>query len=90
MPGYRVNHQRDLTDEFNASGYTQSNTPNHATDILYTDNSHTIATRQLVERVVPMDGEMTFDGNVTDILDSLRILLGGTTVRMHVSWSVAE
>lgn len=42
------------------------------------------------EKAIPMDGEMTFDGNVTDILDSLRILLGGTTVRMHVSWSVAE
>lgn len=74
MAGYRVNHQCDLTDEFHASGYTP----------------HTKATSQLVERVVPMDGEMTFDGNVTDILDSLRILLGGTTVRMHVSWSVAE
>ena len=84
MPGYRVNHQCDLTDEFHASGYTQSNTPKIAIEL------HTITTSQLVERVVPMDGEMTFDGNVTDILDSLRTLLGGTTVRMHVSWSVAE
>ena len=84
MPGYRVNHQYDLTDEFNASGYTQSNTPKAAI------KTNTIQTSQLFERVVPMDGEMTFDGNVTDILDSLRILLGGTTVRMHVSWSVAE
>ena len=84
MPGYRVNHQCDLTDEFHASGYTQSNAPKAAIE------PHTTTTSQLVERVVPMDGEMTFDGNVADILDSLRILLWGTTVRMHVSWSVAE
>ena len=84
MAGYRVNHQCDLTDEFHALGYTQSNAPKAAIE------PHTITTSQLVERVVPMDGEMTFDGNATDILDSLRILLGGTTLRMHVSWSVAE
>lgn len=84
MPGYRVNHQCDLTDEFHALEYTESNTPKTAFE------SHAIPTSQLAERVIPMDGEMTFDGNVADILDSLMVLLGGTTVRMHVSWSVAE
>ena len=42
------------------------------------------------EKAIPMDGEMTFDGNVTDILDSLRVLLGESIVRMHVSWTLAE
>lgn len=63
---------------------------NHQCDFTEMIDSHVIYTTQLTERVIPMDGEMTFDGNATDIMDSLRILLGGTTVRMHVSWSVAE
>lgn len=54
------------------------------------DNSYTIKVDKMCNYVVPMDGEMTFDGNAIDILDSLKVLLGGTAVRLHVSWSVAE
>ena len=75
MPGYRVNHQCDATNKEQLEKKL-----NTFTDIL---NINT-------KKAIPMDGEMTFDGNVTDILDSLRVLLGGSTVRMHVSWSVAE
>ena len=75
MPGYRVNHQCDIVDrEQPMRRRTNCN------DII----------ENPIERAIPMDGEMTFDGNVTDILDSLRVLLGKSIVRMHVSWSLAE
>ena len=76
MPGYKVNHQCDVA----ANKKQLEKKLNTFTDIL---NINT-------KKAIPMDGEMTFDGNVTDILDSLRVLLGGSTVRIHVSWSVAE
>ena len=75
MPGYRVNHQCDTTDKKQLEKKL-----NTFTDIL---NINT-------KKAIPMDGEMTFDGNATYILDSLRVLLGGSIARMHVSWSVAE
>ena len=75
MPGYRVNHQCDATEQIKNVGRYMSS-----------DDIVKIQT----ERAIPMDGEMTFDGNVTDILDSLRVLLGKSIVRMHVSWSLAE
>ena len=75
MPGYRVNHQCDIVDrEPPMRRRTNRN------DII----------ENPIERAIPMDGEMTFDGNATDILDSLRILLGKSIVRMHVSWSLTE
>ena len=74
MPGYRVNHQCDAADK------------EQLMERYLSDDIVKIQT----EKVIPMDGEMTFDGNVTDILDSLRVLLGGSIVRMHVSWSLAE
>ena len=75
MPGYRVNHQCDIADREQPMG-------RHA-------NCNDIIENP-IEKAIPMDGEMTFDGNVTDILDSLRALLGKSIVRMHVSWSLAE
>lgn len=75
MPGYRVNHQCDASDKEQPMGRYMSS-----------DDTIKIQT----EKAIPMDGEMTFDGNVTDILDSLRVLLGGSIVRMHVSWSLVE
>lgn len=75
MPGYRVNHQCDAADKEQPMRRYRS-----FDDII----------KIQTEKAIPMDGEMTFDGNVFDILDSIRILLGGTTVRMHVSWSLAE
>lgn len=75
MPGYRVNRQCDAIDKEQLEKELSS-----FDDII---KIHT-------EKAIPMDGEMTFDGNATDILDSLRVLLGGSIVRMHVSWSVAE
>lgn len=74
MPGYRVNHQCDAADKEQPMERYLSD------DIV---KIHT-------EKVIPMDGEMTFDGNATDILDSLRALLGESIVRMHISWSLAE
>ena len=75
MPGYRVNHQCDATEQIkNVGRYMSSD------DII----------ENLIEKAIPMDGEMTFDGNAADILDSLRVLLGKSIVRMHVSWSLAE
>lgn len=75
MPGYRVNHQCDIVDrEQPMRSRTNCN------DII----------ENPIGKAIPMDGEMTFDGNATDILDSLRVLLGGSIVRMHVSWSLAE
>lgn len=74
MPGYRVNHQCDAADKEQPMERYLSD------DIV---KIHT-------EKVIPMDGEMTFDGNVTDILDSLRVLLGESIVRMHISWSLVE
>lgn len=74
MPGYRVNHQCDAADKEQLMKRYLSD------DIV----------KIQTEKVIPMDGEMTFDGNVTDILDSLRVLLGKSIVRMHVSWSLAE
>lgn len=60
MPGYRVNHQCDIVDrEQPMRRRTNCN------DII----------ENPIEKVIPMDGEMTFDGNVTDILDSLRFFL---------------
>lgn len=76
MPGYRVNYKCDAT----ANKEQLEKKLNTFTDILNIN----------IEKAIPMDGEMTFDGNAIDILDSLRVLLGGSTVRMHVSWSVAE
>ena len=75
MPGYRVNHQCDAANKEQPMGRYMG-----------FDDIINIQT----EKVIPMDGEMTFDGNVTDILDSLRVLLGKSIVRMHVSWSLAE
>ena len=75
MPGYRVNHQCDAADKEQLMGK-------------YMSSDNTI--ENPIEKAIPMDGEMTFDGNVTDILDSLRVLLGKSIVRMHVSWSLAE
>ena len=75
MPGYRVNHQCDAANKEPPIGRYIS-----------FDDIVNIQT----EKAIPMDGEMTFDGNVTDILDSLRVLLGKSIVRMHVSWSLAE
>lgn len=75
MPGYRVNHQCDAVDkEQPMKRYTNFD------DII----------KNQTEKAIPMDGEMTFDGNATDILDSLKVLLGKSVVRMHVSWSLAE
>ena len=75
MPGYRVNHQCDTADK-------------EQLGVRYTSFDDVIKIQ--TEKAIPMDGEMTFDGNVTDILDSLRVLLGKSIVRMHVSWSLAE
>lgn len=75
MPGYRVNHQCDAADKEQPIGRCIS-----SDDIV---KIHT-------EKAFPMDGEMTFDGNATDILDSLRVLLGESIVRIHISWSVTE
>lgn len=75
MPGYRVNHQCDIADREQPMGRHTN-----CDDII----------ENPIEKAIPMDGEMTFDGNVTDILDSLRVLLGKSIVRMHVSWSLAE
>lgn len=75
MPGYRVNHQCDAADKEQPIG-----------KYISSDDIVKIQT----ERAIPMDGEMTFDGNATDILDSLRVLLGGSIVRIHVSWTLAE
>lgn len=75
MPGYRVNHQCDAADK-------------EQLGVRYTSFDDIIKIQ--TEKAIPMDGEMTFDGNVTDILDSLRLLLGKSVVRMHVSWSLAE
>lgn len=74
MPGYKVNHQCDTADK------------EQVMERYLSDDIVKIQT----EKAIPMDGEMTFDGNVTDILDSLRVLLGKSIVRMHVSWSLAE
>lgn len=75
MPGYRVNHQCDAADKEPPIGrYISSD------DIV----------KIQTEKAIPMDGEMTFDGNATDILDSLRVILGKSIVRMHVSWTLAE
>ena len=74
MPGYRVNHQCDAADK------------EQPIERYLSDDIVKIQT----EKVIPMDGEMTFDGNATDILDSLRVLLGESIVRMHISWSLAE
>ena len=75
MPGYRVNHQCDAADKEPPIGrYISSD------DIV----------KIQTEKVNPMNGEMTFDGNATDILDLLRVLLGKSIVRMHVSWSLTE
>ena len=63
---------------------------NHQCDATDKEQFEKRLTSFCTEKAIPIDGEMTFDGNLTDILDSLRILLGGKTVRMHVSWSVAE
>ena len=60
MPGYRVNHQCDIVDrEQPMRRRTNCN------DII----------ENPIEKAIPMDGEMTFDGNVTDILDSPRFFL---------------
>lgn len=75
MPGYRVNHQCDAADKEQPIGRYMS-----CDDII----------KIQTEKAIPMDGEMTFDGNATDILDSLRVLLGKSIVRMHVSWSLTE
>ena len=75
MPGCKVNHQCDATDKKQLEKKL-----NTFTDIFSINT----------KKAFPMDGEMTFNGNVTDILDSLRVLLGVSTVRMHVSWSLAE
>ena len=75
MPGYRVNHHYDAANKEQPMGR-------------YMDFDDIINIQ--TEKAIPMDGEMTFDGNVTDILDSLRVLLGKSIVRMHVSWSLAE
>lgn len=42
------------------------------------------------ECVVPCCGEMTFEGNVDDILRTIRNLLGGKTVHLNVKWDVLE
>ena len=75
MPGYRVNHQCDAADK-------------EQLGVRYTSLDDIIKIQ--TEKAIPMDGEMTFDGNVTDILDSLRVLLGESIVRIHISWSVVE
>lgn len=75
MPGYRVNHQCDIVDR--------------EQPMRRRTNCNDIVKIQ-TEKAIPMDGEMAFDGNVTDILDSLRVLLGESIVRMHVSWTLAE
>lgn len=74
MPGYRVNHQCDAADK------------EQLMERYLSDDIAKIQT----EKAIPMDGEMTFDGNATDILDSLKVLLGKSIVRMHVSWSLVE
>lgn len=74
MPGYRVNHQCDAANK------------EQPMERYLSDDIVKIQT----EKAIPMDGEMTFDGNVTDILDSLRVLLGESIVRMHISWSLVE
>ena len=63
---------------------------NHQCDATDKEQLEKKLTSFYTEKAIPMDGEMTFDGKLTDILDSLRVLLGGSTVRMHVSWFVAE
>ena len=75
MPGYRVNHQCDVANKEQPMGRYMS-----FDDII----------KIQTEKAIPMDGEMTFEGNVTDILDSLRVLLGKSIVRIRVSWSLAE
>ena len=75
MPGYRVNHQCDAADK------EQPMRRNISSDDIV---------KIQTEKAIPMDGEMTFNGNATDILDSLRVLLGKSIVMMHVSWSLTE
>lgn len=42
------------------------------------------------KRVVPKSGTMTFEGDIDDILDSIRLILEGNQVEVTMSWTVKE
>lgn len=42
------------------------------------------------KRAVPATGKMTFDGPIEEIVETLRMLLGGAEVTLDVAWTVIE
>lgn len=42
------------------------------------------------KRAIPANGKMTFDGPIEEIVETLRMLLGGAEVTLDVAWSVIE
>ena len=45
---------------------------------------------QTVKRAVPANGNMTFDGPIEEIVETLRMLLAGAEVTLDVAWTVVE
>lgn len=42
------------------------------------------------KRAIPANGKMTFDGPIEEIVETLRMLLGGAEVTLDVAWTVVE
>lgn len=39
---------------------------------------------------MPLNGQLTFDGNVDEICNTIRTLLKGANIKMFMKWSLVE
>lgn len=88
MPAPVAEAQEEIPEE--APEQADEATPEQAEKVIQGDTEGCTCCSKEVNRAIPAVGSMSFEGRTEEIMETIKMLLGGANIRIDITWIVPE